>query len=380
MIDDMLIDVAGQGYSSDDIKDAVVKVLQPYFTHMDVLNKYACDSQLLSAFEFFVRYYNESEFSQGIKEVTDCYKNANINFNKESWDIILSTYAVMVEDENKMWSIRNSKLNLQEDDPYEKMVQIFQRIGNVLEVSVKHIVQELYALIYLQYKGCVDYEKIRKQDSGVIINNILDKDLLQSVLRIEPCGMKLSDWRNIAYHHTYALRDDGNIDCTYGKGNINNIRMSMQELERYLHKIIRASNVLNIARCIFVFDFIDDIPKDQPLQKASFRQAIKREQFRISLLSQEFQLGDIFLNENEVEIDLHDLNLNENQKSRIVHCSQLLLNTWNIWKRKSICINYFANNGRKICCVYVSGEICEAIYEGKEEITYLANRFQIKYF
>lgn len=163
MIDDMLIDVARQGYSSDDIKDAVVKVLQPYFTHMDVLNKYACDSQLLSAFEFFVRYYNESEFSQGIKEVTDCYKNANINFNKESWDIILSTYAVMVEDENKMWSIRNSKLNLQEDDPYEKMVQIFQRIGNVLEVSVKHIVQELYALIYLKYKGCVDYEKIRKQ-------------------------------------------------------------------------------------------------------------------------------------------------------------------------------------------------------------------------
>lgn len=41
MIDDMLIDVARQGYSSDDIKDAVVKVLQPYFTHMDVLNKYA---------------------------------------------------------------------------------------------------------------------------------------------------------------------------------------------------------------------------------------------------------------------------------------------------------------------------------------------------
>lgn len=49
--------------------------------------------------------------------------------------------------------------------------------------------------------------------------------MLQSVLRIEPCGMKLSDWRNIAYHHTYALRDDGNIDCTYGKGNINNIRI-----------------------------------------------------------------------------------------------------------------------------------------------------------
>lgn len=380
MIDDMLIDAARQGYSPDDIREAVVKVLQPYFTHRDALNKYACDSQLLSTFEFFVRYYKESEFSQGIREVIDCYKKANINNNQESWNIILSTYAVMVEDENKMWSIRNSKLDLHEDDFYEKMVQIFQRIGNVLEVSVKHIAQELYALIYLQYKGCVDYEKIRKQDFGVIINNILDKGMLQSVLRIEPCGMKLSDWRNIAFHHTYTLDDNGNIDCTYGKGNLNNIKMSMQELERYLHKIIRASNILNIARCIFIFDFFDDIPKDQPLEEASLRQAIKKEQFRISLLSQEFQLGNIVLNENSVEIDMHDLNLNEDQKGRIVHCSQLLLNAWNIWKSKLICINYFANNGRKICCVYVDGEICEAIYEGKEEFTYLANKFQIKYF
>lgn len=232
----------------------------------------------------------------------------------------------------------------------------------------------------MQHKGCVDYEKIRKQDFGVIINNILDKRMLQAILRIEPCGMKLSDWRNIAYHHTYALDDNGNINCTYGKGNLNNIKMSMQELESYLHKIIRASNVLNIARCIFIFDFIDDIPKDRSLEEASFRQAIKREQFRISLLSQEFEFGDVFFDENKVEINMYDLNLNEERKGRIVHCSQLLFNAWIIWKRKLICINYFANNGRKICCVYVDGETCEAIFEGKEEIAYLANKFQIKYF
>ena len=63
-----------------------------------------------------------------------------------------------------------------------------------------------------------------------------------------------------------------------------------------------------------------------------------------------------------------------------MHCAQLLLNAWNIWKRKLICINYFARNGGKICCVYVDGEICEAICGGRERITYLANKFQIKYF
>jgi hypothetical protein len=376
----MLLDAAKQGYWPKDIKEAVVEVLQPYFTHIDVLNKYACDSQLLSSFEFFIRYHNESAFSQGVKLVIDCYKNAVGSYNQTSWNIILSTYEIMVEDENKMWSVRNEKLNLQEDDSYEKMVQIFRRIGNVLEVSVKHIVQELYAFICLQQKGYADYDKIRKQDFGVVINNILDKGMLQSVLLVEPCGMKLSDWRNIAYHHTYLLDDNGNINCTYGRGNINNIKISMQELEGYLHKIIRSSNILNIARCIFIFDFIDDVPKDQSIEKIYFRQAIKREQFRIGLLSQEFQLGDILLNEDKVEIDLYDLNVSEDEVSRIVHCSQLLLNTWNVWKRKLVCINYIANTGSKTCCVYVDGDICKIIYEGKEDITYLANKFQIRYF
>lgn len=241
MIDEMLMDVAKQGYSPEDIKEAVVKVLQPYFTHKEVLNKYACDSQLLSSFEFFVRYYKDSAFSQGINEVINCYKNANTHYNKRSWEIILSTYAVMVEDENKMWNIRKKRIDLQGDDVYERIIQIFERIGDVLEVSVKHIVQELCALIYLQRKSYVDYEKIRKQDFGVVINNILDQGLLHSVLRVEPCGLKLSDWRNIACHHTYFLDDNGYINCTYGKGNLKSVKVSMEELQGYLHKIMRSA-------------------------------------------------------------------------------------------------------------------------------------------
>lgn len=384
MIGDMLSDAVQKGYSPDDIKKKVVETLEPYFTHVDALNKYAYNSQILSAFEFFLRYENENEFFQGIGEVIECYKKANKDYNKESWNIILSTYSTMVEDENKMCSIRNSKLNLQEKDVYEKMVQIFQRIGSVLEVSTKHIMQELYALICLQHKGSVDYEKIRKQDLGVIINNILDKGMMKSVLLVQPGEMKLSDWRNIAYHHMYALDDDGNIVCSYGKNNINSMKISMQELGKYLYKIVMASNILNIARCIFVFDFIDDIPKDYQLEKASFRQVIKKEQFRISLLSQGFELGNINLDENKIEVDIHDLYLDKDLNERILHCAQLLINVWSIWQRKLVYINYFARNRERICCVYADGKICEAISERmKKNIcvdVYLGREFKIRYF
>ena len=92
MIGDMLSDAVQKGYSPDDIKKKVVETLEPYFTHVDALNKYAYNSQILSAFEFFLRYENENEFFQGIGEVIECYKKANKDYNKESWNIILSTY------------------------------------------------------------------------------------------------------------------------------------------------------------------------------------------------------------------------------------------------------------------------------------------------
>jgi len=380
MIDEMLIDAAGQGYSPEDIKESVVKILDPYFEHADSLRKYACDSQLLSGFEFFIRYHHDTEFAEGVKLITDFYKDVNKRYNKEFWNIILSTYALMVEDENKMWSIRKNKINLQEEDLYENIVQIFRQIGNILEVSAKHIVQELYALIYLYNNGHVDYEKIRKQDFGVVINNIFDKGLFYSILNVEPYGMKLSDWRNIAFHHTYSFDGKETINCTYGKGNQNSICISMQELEQCAYKIIRSCNILNIARCIFIFDYMDDIPKKQSLENATFRQAIQYEQFRIGLLSQEFKLENVVLSEKKIEIDLRDLSTDIDQKRRVIHCSQLLLNTWNVWKRESVCINYIDCLDRKVCSVYVDGDICNSIYEGREELAYLANRFEFKYY
>lgn len=380
MIDKMLMYAAKQGYSPSDIKEAVVKMLKPYFEHEEALNKYACDSQILSAFEFFVRYHYENEFAQGVKTITDYYKKSIENYSQESWDIILSTYTEMVEDENKMWSIRKNKIDLNEEDLYERMVQIFHQIGNILEVSAKHILQEIYGLIYLNNKGNVDYNKIKKQDFGVIIKSILDKNMLHSILKIEPSDLKLSDWRNIAYHHTYSIDDNGCVNCTYGRENQNKISISMEDLEKYLHKITRSCNILNIARCIFIFDYIDDVPKDKTLGKSNIRQAIRVEQFRISLLSQEFKLGSIKLGKSKVEIDLHDLLSEKEYVSRIAHCSQLLLNAWNVWEYNLVCINYISNDGNKICSVYVDGETCKSIYEGRKDVDYLANKFQYTYY
>ena len=89
MIEEMLIDIAERGYSSEDIKGAGINVLQPFFDNMESLNQYACESQLLSAFEIFIRYHYESEFEHGVKLVLDCYKNAYREQKQELWNVVI---------------------------------------------------------------------------------------------------------------------------------------------------------------------------------------------------------------------------------------------------------------------------------------------------
>lgn len=204
MKNDILLELIKKGNLPKNIEE-VIKVLEPYFDNADVLRKYAFDSQILSSYEFLVKYKRDEEFEEGIKLVTDYYKRVYKSYKQEMWHIILSTYELMVEDENKMCSIREKRIDFDDNDAYEEMLQIFNKIGDVLEVSVKHIVRELYALIYLYNNGNVDYNTIMRQSFGVVVNNILDKGLFHSILRIESYDMKISDWRNIAYHHTYSL-------------------------------------------------------------------------------------------------------------------------------------------------------------------------------
>lgn len=56
-------------------------------------------------------------------------------------------------------------------------------------------------------------------------------------------------------------------------------------------------------------------------------------------------LGNVELSGEKIEIDIHDLSLDEEVGGRIIHCAQLLLNTWFTWKREEVSINYFAKSG-----------------------------------
>lgn len=376
IIKNMLEDLYNNGYEQTDIMKSICNALGKYFLNKDILRNYRSHSELLSVFEFEIRYYHEPDFSEGIMSVLKCYRDAYSVSPKETLNIFISTLSEASEKENQMWTVRNNAPQEVGDDIYDSVISYMKHIGDTLEISVKYIIQELYAMIRIAKKQSVDYGKIKACDFGVAINNVLSCGYFENLLKTKPIDIKLSDWRNIAYHHGYLIHEN-RLTCSYGKP-VKQFNITFDEFLTYCHQIIKFGNVFNIARCIFAFDNIDELISIKDTEKTDilFRKPLLVEQLKISFMGQGFHLDSFMENEKEVTMILIDLINNkqidpEELMRREIHASQLLYNIWCVFKKSLVQIIYCDCDGKRIMHISVDGDICHNVDLGTP-ISYMA--------
>ena len=380
---DMLQDAIANGYTPSDIKKSVINTLDSYFNDKTVLQEYVTSSEILSVYEYVVKYNHDTDFSATLHRVLSCYRDA-YNVNPEyTLELMLSTREDFSQKENMMWTVRQQAPSRLSEDFYDTVMAWFNYIGQSLEIGVKHIIFELYALIRIINGKSVDYEKIRKCEFGMIINNIIQEGYFEDILKTKPVEIKLSDWRNIAYHHTYKIEKSA-IICTYGKQRLS-FKIHLEQLLQYTHQIIRASNLLNIGRCIYVFDNLSKIRNHSNVKYGSieFRKDMLINQLKISLSSQGFYLERIEEDAFQMNAVLYDMKNNgmlskSEEKERKIHSSQFAYNFWIVFLKNKISIEYCDWQGKELFISSINGDVCKKIKEGKEELSYLAKHIELK--
>jgi hypothetical protein len=382
IIKKMLDDLYNEGTDPEEIKSLIVGVLVKYFQHPEALQRAVTNSEILSAFEFEVRYHYEPDFTLGIMEVLECYRNALRTDAFHTLGIFIASLTEASEKENQMWTVRNNSPSEDVDDVYDYVASHMRHIGDTLETGTKYIIYELYALIRLAKNKSIDYEAIKRSDFGVILNNILDYGNFVSILKTTPNNVKLSDWRNIAYHHSYHINNNLVI-CTYGKSR-KQFELTINEFGSYCHKIARASNILNIARCFFAFDNLDDLISLKPTNSSqiTFRKPLLIEHLRISAMSQGFKIVNLEETDDVIAVSLLDLKnddlLDEKEiQKRKIHSSQFLYNIWCVFNKKRIVVIYCNKKGTPITEFGVEEKICREIHEGKP-LSYMVTNMTIK--
>lgn len=382
IVDEMLEAISKQGYTPDEVKEAVISFLAPYFDNKSILLKAAMQSYFLSIFSYLAVYNTDSTFSQGLLEVLQVYRKAYSVDANQVKNIILATANLMGQKENLMWTVKSNTPKEIPNDIHESTYKFMKHIGDVLEIETRHEIIELYAILELALGKNVDYDTIRKRDFGVIVQSIIDKKYFENILRTLPNNIKLSDWRNIAYHHTYEIQKE-TIKCNYGKKG-NSFEISSDELCKYTAKIIRSCNIVDIARRIFIFDNNDMFADmDKSLITVHDRDAMKIGQLRTSFLGQGFKLVDLKLNDEGEEAIIVDLEIsidskNDDKWKRCIHCTQFLYNIWLEFPAKQICIVYCENNEIALFRFSIAGVICENVSKGIIEFPQMTKHVKIK--
>lgn len=384
-IDDIVMymfrDLFDEGSSPSEVKETVINTLSPFYQNKDALNKWATFGSNLSAFGFVIRYKSDSLFEKALLEILQFYRMA---FEKSKIQMLKIIASALEEDEkreNLMFSVRLKTPRIVPKDLHEALFQYMEHIGANLEVGTKHLVAEIYALMQLLYERPIDLDKINAMDFGVLINNILVKEHFSDLLKTSPNGLKLSDWRNIAYHHNYSVQGEL-VTCTYGREN-KSFTITWEEFEQYVHQIMRTTNALNIARAIFSFDNMDELIQHVEKAPNIIRPQIWLTNLKISLASQGFEIESLEYDKKCVNITLRDLKNKGDfsadfQLERRMHSSQFLYHFWTIYAGDVVSIVYTDAGGVAKYRSSIKGEICERIQNGTEDISFLASKVEFK--
>lgn len=375
---EILLNLIESGYSPNDLKKSCLNVLDPFFESSSTIEKFWTSNDLLSAFVFTIRYHDDDIFTCGLLEVLRCYRESI----KKNRDLALKTISETLfqfsQKENMMFSVQRNVDNIMNSDKFEYAMLLIKHIGEVLEIGTKHFARELWAMIRIEDGAIPDYERINVLDFGVVIQNILDRKRFTSILKIEPLSIKLSDWRNIAYHHNYNIVDD-TITCYYGKS-MSSFTTTIKGLEEYVHKIVRSSNILSIAHSIIILENLDFIVREGDRVKDAssiyLREDLLNESLRVGLLSQSFLLEKVVITTESASISIIDLQCNnvddDKDKKRRIHSSQLLYEVWQLYDKPRVEVKYSTLQNRECFISSVDASVCEKIGRGDEQISYLA--------
>lgn len=384
IVDDLLKSISEEGYTSNEIKAAILEILDPFFINKDNLRKNLFDSQILSIFGYVILYGNDNVFKDSLEEVLQIYRTAFVTDEMLLYEIIFFSSEEFGQKENMMWNVKSNTPNKVSDDIYESTFAYMKHIGDTLELAVKMETQEIYTLLRIIQRKDIDYLKIKKVNFGSTINNIIEQGRLLQILKTSPISIKLSDWRNIAYHHTYSI-EKNKIICCFGKEK-DKFEVTIDELKEYTSQIIRACNSIDLARRIFLYDNIDkfSVMASRYIEyKSTDRPIMKISQLKTSLLTQGFLITDYKVDEYVSQVIIQDLKndgtLNEEElKMRHIHATQFLYSIYTKLPNNVLRIIYSNAKKEVQFQASVKGEVCKKVDEGIYGISYLISNIVIE--
>ncbi len=370
-----------EGLSHKQVKEFIVVLFKPHFRNKEFFTKYPIEIYLDTWINFFsFRTKPEFKYTELILEFY------NQCLDKDSEYTLKTTIEYREENAeglSKLWSYLNSE-KPKEDffDIDDYLNHILQSIGLIIEGASKPNLKEVFQLNKFLKGSTISKDKADTYDMGNMVDYLENTTAFNKIFKPDPLNIRVSQLRNISYHHNATLEKDGTINCSYGKGDKKKeFDCNLEVLETTLQNVLYYYNAIKLAREIFLWDNYDMI---KPL-RAHIKEPpkIRREGMLSSLYfsvsKERFKVREMKTDDNYAIMEISDTT-NLDVKKRAIHASQMLYNLWWHTDKENLKIEFFDLAGNSRMIASTKSDVCELIGKGEKDLSYLAEKVNFEKF
>ena len=350
------MDIIKEGVTPQEIKISLIKLLKLYFDNKNVVDNLPDENIGPLAYNIMDISADTSNL-QKLQTCLNIFKYAKTINSHELFKSFCDWEKYLIESGRKYINSSLYKVqgnNYQEED---RIINDFQLIGSLIEGCIKpHLMLQLYVL-----NICVNnnsrYEKIKYLTVGELITSITKLSNVMNIYNFK--GIGINQWRNIAEHHNYEIKDSA-ILCEYGSTKKHNIEITATELNEIIKSICDIYSFLKISHEIFYLDNYQDLKH--------YRKNIgsKKEMLLINLyhglILKGFEL--VTYNENETMFSATIRSLQENNGNTKI-AGEIMIRMWLLSKKQNIRLNITEFKNATTLYYETNSTLCEKAYKNQ---------------
>ncbi len=333
-----LLALSELGFTPTQIKELIVGTLTPFFENPSILNE--VDVGLLAIEGTNVgKITTDPEGEQFLQLILGVYRAAYRADADATFDVIASWDETIQISVREFWNQCLFEINKEDLDLEHFRFEAFRNIGGVAEACIQPYLREGLALTRIAAGGSPD---LGSMAFGQVVRDYSRALGDTSFLAPQPWGLFLSDWRNIAQHHSSRV-DGESIVATYGRPDSpQTITLTRSELLDVLRRVFFRLSIVKSARNIFTFDHFEEAKRTisdlEPGEPSILFQLSS------ALATQGFQVVDSGVTDNDVTIILRDMQPGCNH-GRMAHCTQFPITVWLHYRKPLVRIRYLDSDG-----------------------------------
>lgn len=370
------------GLSPDEIKNEIINCFSFYFQNKEILEEQAIPLLTNNWLSYITIYRDTPDSLKQIEIVLDIFNDAK----KADKDSTIRAYNLWFTDISqsisRFWSLYKHQQDVKEMCNEDFTEESLRMIGSAIEGLSKPFLKLLLHLNRIKRNKPYDFADIQSKDLGIVIDELINTTSLDSILTIDPNGIRLNQWRNIAYHHNSKVIDS-KITLSYkNNGEPVDFEITRDQLYKTTKNVFLTFKLIRIAETIFCVDNMESIQQTRNKsdeESINIRQEAKLLNFHAALGSQGFKIGDFNYDKDCAMLDIKDMMDYPDFSKRAIHSSQFLYQFWIFTQSKRLIVNYFIPTGEKFLTAEIEADEFDNSTEREGSISELLKNVQFTF-